>query len=200
MANQLHSLRVRPEGFVKGAYVSKQTLKILREAYPENPRENGDYLGHMLCFHSRYCLGDQHDDVSSSEFGSWGEVEDYARENYGAVVILPLHLYDHSGVTMNTTGFFCPWDSGQVGIIYATEEGIRENWGDDNLDADRIEHVKSILRAEVKEYDDYLRGDVYCYELYGADDEFVDSCCGFYGDESIEYILSETGFAGVEEQ
>ena len=31
------------------------------------------------------------------------------------VVILPLYLHDHSGLTMNTSGFHCPWDSGQVG-------------------------------------------------------------------------------------
>lgn len=32
-------------------------------------------------------------------------------------LMLPLYLYDHSGITMNTTGFSCPWDSGQVGWI-----------------------------------------------------------------------------------
>jgi hypothetical protein len=33
-------------------------------------------------------------------------------------VILPLYLYDHSGISMNTSGFSCGWDSGQVGFIY----------------------------------------------------------------------------------
>ena len=37
-------------------------------------------------------------------------------------LMLPLYLYDHSGITMNTTGFSCPWDSGQVGccLLYTS--------------------------------------------------------------------------------
>ena len=29
-------------------------------------------------------------------------------------IVQPLYLYDHGGITMNTTGFSCSWDSGQV--------------------------------------------------------------------------------------
>lgn len=38
------------------------------------------------------------------------------------VAMLPLFLYDHSGITMSTGPFHCPWDSGQVGFIYMTYE------------------------------------------------------------------------------
>ncbi|SHF15500.1 hypothetical protein SAMN02745133_01946 [Desulforamulus putei DSM 12395] len=44
-------------------------------------------------------------------------------------IILPLYLYDHSGITMNTTGFSCPWDSGQVGWIYCSKERFRKETG-----------------------------------------------------------------------
>ena len=40
----------------------------------------------------------------------------------GYYTILPLYLYDHSGLSMNTSGFSCPWDSGQVGWIYCNNE------------------------------------------------------------------------------
>ena len=36
-------------------------------------------------------------------------------ESIDGFVFLPLYLFDHSGITMNTSGFSCPWDSGQVG-------------------------------------------------------------------------------------
>jgi len=36
-------------------------------------------------------------------------------------VILPVYIYDHSGITLNTVGFSDPWDSGQVGWIYASK-------------------------------------------------------------------------------
>jgi len=42
-------------------------------------------------------------------------------------VILPLYLYDHGGITMNTGGFSCRWDSGQVGWIYASKESLIDN-------------------------------------------------------------------------
>ena len=44
-------------------------------------------------------------------------------------LMLPLYLYDHSGITMNTTGFSCPWDSGQVGWIYASKEDALREFG-----------------------------------------------------------------------
>lgn len=86
-------------------------------------------------------------------------------------VILDLYLYDHSGLTMNTTGFSCPWDSGQVGFIYmsnstAEKEGIKD--------------IEACLKAEVEEYDQYLRGEVYGYVLKENGEE-PDSCWGFYG-------------------
>lgn len=45
------------------------------------------------------------------------------------VEILPLYLYDHSGITMSTTSFNDRWDSGQVGYIYASREDFINNTG-----------------------------------------------------------------------
>jgi len=94
------------------------------------------------------------------------------------IVILPLYLYDHSGVTMNTVGFSCPWDSGQVGWIYATHDDIRKEYG--ALDTNRAEEL---LKAEVEEYDHYLTGQCYGFKLYEGDAE-KESCWGFLGDIS----------------
>jgi len=91
-------------------------------------------------------------------------------------VILPLYLYDHSGLTMNTVGFSCPWDSGQVGWIYATHDDIRNEYG--SLD---VEKAENLLCAEVEVYDYYLKGQCYGFKLYEGEKE-IDSCFGFYGD------------------
>jgi len=72
------------------------------------------------------------------------------------ICILPLYLYDHSGITMRTSPFSCQWDSGQVGFIYCTKERC------DELGAD-FSKAEDCLRAEVEEYDQYLTGDVYGY-------------------------------------
>ena len=47
-------------------------------------------------------------------------------EQMDGMVILPLYLYDHSGITMNTCGFSCPWDSGQVlSLIHISGKSLK---------------------------------------------------------------------------
>jgi hypothetical protein len=94
-------------------------------------------------------------------------------------VALPLFLYDHSGITMSTGGFSCPWDSGCVGVIVCDRATVEKEFGGDE---DRAE---AALRAEVEEYDNYLTGNCWgyvCEEFKGGGLwEEVDSCWGFLG-------------------
>lgn len=104
-------------------------------------------------------------------------------------VILPLFLYDHSGITMSTGSFSCPWDSGQVGFIFMSLEKAKEEQlvdADGNVDRDK---VKERLESEVKEYASYLEGEVYGYIVKDEDGNDLDSCWGFLGD--IDYCKQE---------
>jgi len=101
-------------------------------------------------------------------------------------VILPLYLYDHSGITMSTGQFSCPWDSGQVGYIVCDNETIQREFNGDRGKAEKC------LEAEVATYDDYLTGNVYgfiveereeCEECGHDEWEEIDSCWDFYGDD-----------------
>lgn len=101
-------------------------------------------------------------------------------------VILPLYLYDHSGISMRTNTsypFNCPWDAGGAGIIYATPAMIREEYSCKTITKDRRNKVADLLQSEVETYDMYLTGDVYgCVieDMYGDE---VDACWGFFGSE-----------------
>jgi len=156
----------------------------------------------MVCWHRRYNLGDEQPDYSPQEFG-WRVMaednvipNDIAPEHVQAwldkhYIILPLYLYDHSGITMSTGQFTCPWDSGQVGYIYA-------KLGAEGMDAPSI---RACLESEVAVYDQYLRGDVYGFiveerdaEEYEDDDagwEHTDSCYGFYGSNPRDNGMAE---------
>jgi len=103
-------------------------------------------------------------------------------------ISLPLYLYDHSGITMNTTGFSCPWDSGQVGIIYVKKEDAKKEWEKQRLSKKVYSQVEQQLKAEVETYDMFLCGQVYGFEVYDADGEITDSCYGYYG---LDYCISE---------
>jgi hypothetical protein len=97
-------------------------------------------------------------------------------------ILLPLHLYDHSGITISTGSFGCPWDSGQVGFIYVSKESIKKEYNWKNLSKNRIEKIVDILKSEVKLYDDYLAGNVYGFMTKDQLGNDIDSCWGFFGD------------------
>jgi hypothetical protein len=180
-----------PAHFEQGRFVEHQTLKIYIDPEPLNPRTESDNMGHMVCFHSRYSLGDEGHGIRQSDFDSWDEVEDYLIKEMEAVVILPLYLYDHSGITMRTHSFNDRWDSGQVGFIYATRKDILDNWGGKKLTKELRQKAHDLLVGEVQDYDDYLTGNVYGYILEDESGEELWSCWGYAGDTAVEQIKSE---------
>jgi len=162
--------------------VGKYQIEIIPDETPESPRE-WDNLGTMVCFHNRYCLGDKHD-YNHNDYSGWDEMERAIIKNENVGVILPLYLYDHSGITMNTTGFSCPWDSGQVGFIFISKEKMLKEYGGKRVGVKLKERVRGYLKNEVETYDQYLCGDVYGYRITNNEtDEEVDACWGFYGSD-----------------
>lgn len=179
------------------------------------------------------------------EFMEDGEVENFAAaaaavlEDYA--VILPLWLYDHSGITMSVGSggggnpFADRWDSGCVGFAAVTKQLALENLAERVLDADgqpiketspdgRTWHYKSrpagennwkalaihCIQDEVEDYDRYLRGDVYWFQLYeradnpdseSEDDDWdqSESCGGFYGSDIMENGILDSIGAGLSE-
>ena len=129
---------VNEEGFEFQFEPIENTLKITKtkdgyearylisDTDPTDPRSD-DNIGIMVCFHKRYTLGDK-TDLTSDQFGGWAELEAYLKKELKAVVILPLYLYDHSGISIHTFkhGQHYSWDGGQVGFIYTTKEKMKK--------------------------------------------------------------------------
>ena len=152
-------------------------ILIEQDEHPINPRMENFNLGQMICHHKRYFLGDKHNK-------STDEVLNMLAGKQKDIVVLPLYLYDHSGITMNTTGFSCPWDSGMVGCIYADYVNIRSWYGVKKVTKNLIAKVKESLRCEVKVYDNYISGNVYGYVIK-KDDEEMDSCGGYPYEDAL---------------
>jgi len=181
------------------------TIKIEHDDMNESPRE-WDNLGRMVCWHSRYNLGDDHGYETPNVFvhilsGLYPDTSTYYLDDeqidrcwaevHKKNVVLPLYLYDHSGITMSTTGFSCPWDSGQVGYIYISLEDIRKEYNWKLVTKARRAQIEKYLTGEVETYDQYLTGEIYGFTITkGEDEEEVDSCWGFYG-YNDEYMISE---------
>ncbi len=151
---------------------NKKEIKIIieRDDYGYNPREDSD-LSHMICFSRRYNLGDSNPyrDWENGMYDSLQQVKHHLTKYENAAVILPLYLYDHSGITINTTGFHCSWDSYQVGFIYITDKDLKESFANDK------DKAKEFLINEVKNYDEYIRGNSFIISI-----EEINrcQCCG----------------------
>jgi len=126
----------------------------------------------------------------------------------GELIGLPVYAYIHSGVTIRTGRFSDQWDSGQTGYVYMKrEDAIGWAGRKGGKHATRLTHedrVKATAACEgvVKSYDQYLQGDVWCFNVEKREttkhvrsdgvewesDEWVfkDSCGGFFGKDPKE--------------
>jgi hypothetical protein len=170
-----------------------RVFRMIQDQDPMDPR-GWDNLGTMACFHRRYGLGDCNIPFSSEEFDSWSEMEDYIWKELDAAVVLPLFLYDHSGITMSTSSFSCRWDSGQIGFIYVTKDTLKKEYDVKRITEQLKEKATKVLEAEVETYDQFITGDVYGYEIVKmihcseghTHEEIEDSCWGFFGHDIKE--------------
>lgn len=192
---------------------------------PLNPRTEWDNVGHMVCWHSRYNLGDEQPSEDPTEYLDnlaglddikaridtvidhfWNRRDWYGLEtrltNYldkkretalQDYIVLPLYLYDHSGITMRCSPFSCPWDSGYVGFIYVSMDRARQEWT--GTDDEIREKATECLTGEVETYAQYLEGDVWGYTIERvtldedgdeSDREELESCWGFFGHSYCE--------------
>lgn len=162
-------------------------IRILQDDSPESPRE-WDNLAIMVCFHRRYVLGDPGHGYDAGTYTSWTEMEADIVKRERPVVIKPLYLYDHSGITISTSPFSCPWDSGQIGFAWVPRHRVLKEWKCKRVTAKLRTMVEACLEAEVRIYDAYLRGAVFGYVIDGPTEdpdvweENLDSCWGFYGE------------------
>ena len=154
----------------------------------ESPRE-WDNLSFMICFHKRYNLGDNHD-LNHHDYDSWDDMLDHIIRIYNVATFEPLYMYDHSGITISTEPFSCPWDSGQIGWCIVTKDAIKEAWGVKKVTKKLIQKAKEVMLSEIKIYDSYLQGDVYGVRIIENNKE-IDSCWGFIGMDSVNEFIEE---------
>jgi hypothetical protein len=146
----------------------------------------------MYCEHRKYSLGD---DVGAARFDAtcWQEVKSIIEEQYNPAIILPLSLYDHSGLAMQI-GEVNDWDIGMVGYIYISDKNAKHELGTDELTPEDIEKLTTYAEVEVLDYSMYLQGEIYRMEVIETTtceccgvtrEEVIDSIGGFYGDSPL---------------
>lgn len=97
-------------------------------------------------------------------------------------IAIPLSLYDHGGITIYHGGPRDAWDSGCVGVHYMTGKTLDEEFGGDEAKA------RACMDAELKTYDQFLRGNVWYFTIEDRTGKVNECVGGFIGDD-----LDETG-------
>jgi hypothetical protein len=166
-------------------------LEIEQDNDPMNPRTEWDNITTIVCFHKRYNLGDK-TDYKSSDFSSWDELKEQIESDNKVLMIKPLYMYDHSGITISTSPFGCQWDSGQIGWVFITEKQLQYITGDSSGHTET--NLEEIIDSDVKTYDHYITGEVYQYTIYEIETcdkghehkSIVERCGNFFSEEECE--------------
>ena len=142
---------------------------------------------------ARECLGTEAIDADR-----FNEIARLIRK--GELVGLPVYGYVHSGATISTTPFSCPWDSGRSGWAYCTAEKAKAEFAGQ---AHWRKAALKCLQGGVETFAQFLEGEVYGYVVertrVNADgdtlvEETLDSCWGMYG---LEYAIAEGRMAAT---
>jgi len=177
-------LAVREEGGTKMIFkLAEEANKCVTnnyEEYPNNPK-NWDNLGTMVFF-SNKIRGDEHHFNNPDEFVKFLEKE--------KPIYLPVFAYIHGGISLNTVDYDDPWDSGQIGWIFADRKKIMKKYGVKRITKQVKEKVLRALKAEIEIYQEYLNGNVFGFKLE-KDGKLIDSCFGFYGCNFKENGMAE---------
>lgn len=138
------------------------TIVLEQDEYCESPNEWGDDELFLLAKHREF-------DVSRKGFDI-DEIFEHIEETnvweWGEYKLLPLFAYIHSGISLSTSRV-CQWDSSLVGLIFVSKE----------FETDKQDRLADNLLSD---WNTYLMGDVWRYEILSKDDEQVDALSGIY--------------------
>lgn len=127
------------------------------------------------------CVG-----YGTREASSLDELIEMVGKKYGARLVRPVRMYDHSDVTyqLGRGAFACDqggWDSGTCGLMVATRECLiyrgGEQWADEATD----EQLEQWMASEVDAYSNWASGQCFGYITRDLNGDEVDACWGLIG-------------------
>lgn len=150
-------------------------------------------------------------DSSMSEDEIAGEMEDELDlceklqliEESGEVAMLPISMYEHSGITLwlgsKWSHSDAQWDCSTIGFAYVEKSTAEQEHmlrSGTKCHNDWKEWAYSMMEGEMKTYDQFVRGEVYGYMIEDENgeegsDDYLSGCWGFFGNEGKKEMLAE---------
>ena len=183
---------------IKEAKLGNETVKIVQDGDVETPR-NWSNLSKMIFTGSYKHLGDKHEVDFDEEFDSRqdfiGRGEEIVRKHFKDVAVCyAVYMYKHSGESISiyySGQYTCRWDSGTIGFVIVTKEDIRKEYNIKRVTQKYVDKCENIVRGEIKTLDQYISGEVYGYVVEDKDENVIDSCYGFFGDDIEKNGISD---------
>jgi hypothetical protein len=159
--------------------------------------KNKEYELRILGESIRECGSNVGTIISVAPKHMWGDVQIYTKLGLSKALIehnktgihLPIYAYVHSGTTIQTTPFSCPWDSFFAGYIVLNRKRFLEKMGYKRITAKRREEALKQLKSQIDNYDQYIREETYGYEIFEKDSNgnasgfAVEARYGYYSEE-----------------
>lgn len=164
------------------------SINIYYDENPDSPREWGTFG--TIYSNSRSYNPDNHkfEEILNEEEN--GLSKEFVQNN----IWLKIYGYQHGGLTISCSGGYPyndAWDSGLFGIIAVSKEDAIKEFGKKICTKAVREKALDCLRGEVKTLNMYYTGDVFGYEIEDADGDVVDSCFGYFGQDSIDDMITK---------
>ena len=151
-------------------------IKIFQDESAESPDSWGDDALFLVHYHRDFEVC--RDKVVTKETIAElyrGERSEAVKELLAGFYVFPVSALIHSGVWLSLeSSFMCDpggWDTSHVGAVLASKKDFKRKF-------------KAMKAAEslIKEWNDFLSGNVYGYQVEDAEGSDLDSCWGFFGD------------------
>lgn len=160
------------------------TIEFHYDPDATSPRDDDPGVS-MVLYHRQYNFPNDAE-ISFSDWENLGDIGDYLTCK-GALLVVPVYMLDHSGVSLSVRDYADSWDSGQVGFAYITPENWKNTqgaeWtgsGEDRAQAHRL------ISAEVTTYGQYVNGECYYYVITDTDGEVMETPGEYIGWDDIE--------------
>lgn len=149
------------------------TVKIIQDHDAQAPNDDGDDNGlFLVTTKNRHFQVLQNGDDAQACYAD----KDLRRTHW----VFPVYAYVHSGValSLDREGQFADmWDSGHIGFVFAAKSEWRYQYRERKKCVSAFKAAGSL----VEQWNQYLSGDVYGFEITTPDGRDVDSCWGHYG-------------------
>ena len=137
-----------------------------------------DYMENKYFTLAGYSRNYNLNETGISKPDSLNELKEIIEEKYNVLAILPLYMYEHTGVALSTSDFGDRWDSGCIGFVFMTTEQANE------IEIPTKEKAEDWIKNGIKHWNKLNNESMYSVEFFTVD---KCDCCNHSTENSVDW-------------